>query len=100
MATTNFTMNIAKQADKDEFYTLPEDIDRECSLHVNKFKNKIVYCNCDNPTTSNFFSYFVLNFKKFGLKKLICSHYSSESALMSNIFYEDNKNMINTNNNI
>jgi hypothetical protein len=39
------------------------------------FKNKIVYCNCDDPYESNFFRYFVLNFQKLGLKQLITTSY-------------------------
>jgi hypothetical protein len=34
-----------------------------------------VYCNCDDPFESNFFKYFVLNFKRLGLKKLITTSY-------------------------
>jgi hypothetical protein len=34
-----------------------------------------VYCNCDDPFESNFFRYFVLNFNKLGLKRLITTSY-------------------------
>ena len=33
-------------------------------------------CNCDDPFESNFFKYFVLNFNKLGLKKLIATCYA------------------------
>ena len=39
------------------------------------FKNKIIFCNCDDPTQSNFWKYFKDNFKRLGLKKLISTHY-------------------------
>jgi hypothetical protein len=39
------------------------------------FKGQVVYCNCDDPYESNFFRYFVLNFKKLGLKRLITTSY-------------------------
>ncbi len=42
------------------------------------FYNKIVYCNCDDPQTSNFFKYFFSNFKELGLKKLIAACYKEQ----------------------
>ncbi len=39
------------------------------------FREKVVYCNCDDPYESNFFRYFVLKFKKLGLKQLITTSY-------------------------
>lgn len=41
---------------------------------------KVVYCNCDDPLTSNFFRYFVSNFKELGLKKVIASCYNENSC--------------------
>ena len=41
----------------------------------NMFRGKVVYCNCDDPFESNFFRYFVLNFKRIGLKQLITTSY-------------------------
>ncbi len=41
------------------------------------FKDKVVFCNCDDPFESNFFKYFVLNFNRLGLKKLIATCYAS-----------------------
>ena len=39
------------------------------------FKDKTVFCNCDDPTWSAFWKYFHLNFEALGLKKLISTHY-------------------------
>lgn len=39
------------------------------------FRNKVVYCNCDDPFESNFFKYFSANFNRLGLKKLISTSY-------------------------
>lgn len=44
------------------------------------FKDKIVYCNCDDPRVSNFFHYFSYNFEHLGLKKLITTCYKSQQA--------------------
>lgn len=69
----------AKKAKNDEFYTQYIDIQKEVESYIeynpDTFRNKIVYCNCDDPYESNFFRYFVLNFKRLGLKKLITTSY-------------------------
>lgn len=77
MANENLTN--AKRAKNDEFYTQYADIQREIEAYLeynpNTFRDKAVYCNCDDPYESNFFRYFVLNFKKLGLKQLITTSY-------------------------
>lgn len=61
----------AKINKKDEFYTQLSDIERELKHYETHFKNKTVYCNCDDPKVSNFFKYFFYNFKRLELKRLI-----------------------------
>lgn len=77
MANKNLTN--AKKAKNDEFYTQFSDIQKEVESYLeydpNTFKNKVVYCNCDDPFESNFFRYFVLNFNRLGLKSLITTSY-------------------------
>lgn len=53
---------------KDEFYTQLVDIEKELRHYRDQFRNKVVYCNCDDPFESNFFKYFALNFNTLGLK--------------------------------
>lgn len=72
----NNSLTKAKNAKKDEFYTQLPDIERELGHYKDHFKNKVVFCNCDDPKESNFFKYFALNFKFLGLKKLISTHYN------------------------
>lgn len=72
---TNQLLQKARKSKSDEFYTQYCDIENELQHYTKHFKNKVVYCNCDDPKTSNFFRYFVNNFQKFGLKKLIASCY-------------------------
>jgi len=67
----------AKSAKNDEFYTILSDIEKELRHYKPHFKNKIVFCNCDDPRVSNFFHYFSYNFKQLGLKKLITTCYKS-----------------------
>ncbi|MBU6214476.1 DNA methyltransferase [Patescibacteria group bacterium] len=77
MANSNLTN--AKKAKNDEFYTQYADIQKEVEAYLdfdaNTFRGKVVYCNCDDPFESNFFRYFVLNFNKLGLKRLITTSY-------------------------
>ena len=72
----NNNLRKAKKEKNDEFYTLLSDIEKEVALYKHHFKNKVVYCNCDDPYASNFFKYFVLNFNDFEIRKLIATNYS------------------------
>ena len=72
----NKTLNAAKLAKKDEFYTQMTDIERELRHYWPHFKGKSVLCNCDDPYESNFFKYFALRFNQLGLKKLVCTCYN------------------------
>ena len=72
----NVNLKTAKMAKKDEFYTQLTDIEKELKYYKNHFQGKTVFCNCDDPFESNFFKYFVLNFNRLGLKKLIATCYT------------------------
>ena len=72
----NVNLSAAKTAKKDEFYTQLTDIEKEMRYYRKHFKDKTVLCNCDDPFESNFFKYFVLNFNRLGLKKLIATCYT------------------------
>lgn len=74
----NKNLNQAKTNKKDEFYTQLSDIERELKYYKKHFKDKVVYCNCDDPRVSNFFHFFSYNFEKLGLKKLIATCYKSQ----------------------
>lgn len=65
----------AKDAKKDEFYTQLSDIEKELVHYREYFRDKVIFCNCDDPYESNFFKYFALNFNALGLKKLIATCY-------------------------
>ena len=72
----NRKLNSAKTARKDEVYTQLSDIEKELRHYKKHFHGKTVFCNCDDPFESNFFKYFVLNFNRLGLKKLIATCYT------------------------
>lgn len=65
----------AKKNKNDEFYTQLSDIESELKYYKSHFKDKVVFCNCDDPVLSNFYKYFAINFKELGIKKLIASCY-------------------------
>lgn len=71
----NSNLSSAKNAKNDEFYTSLEDIEAEIGHFEDKFQGQTVFCNCDDPTWSNFWRFFHLNFERLGLKKLISTHY-------------------------
>lgn len=75
MLNSNF--GDARKAKQDEFYTQLADIEREVRHYKKHFRDKVVYCNADDPRVSNFFHYFSYNFEKLGLKKLITTCYKS-----------------------
>lgn len=80
MAGKNSNLSAAKRAKNDEFYTQLTDIEKELRHYRTHFKDKTVLCNCDDPFESNFFKFFVLNFKRLGLKKLIATCYEGSAV--------------------
>jgi len=77
--TQHSNLKSAKSAKKDEFYTQLTDIAKELKHYKDHFKNKVVYCNCDDPRVSNFFHYFSFNYEKLGLKKLVATCYKNQN---------------------
>ncbi|MDR1696488.1 MAG: adenine-specific methyltransferase EcoRI family protein [Endomicrobium sp.] len=98
----NKTLHKAKVQKNDEFYTQLPDIENELKHYKEQLKDKIVFCNCDDPhcdfrkkcdwnnilfspcqncdeKMSNFWKYFVINFKYLGLKKVIATHFGKNS---------------------
>jgi len=79
MPNQNKYLHKASKAKKDEFYTQLSDIERELRHYKDHFKDKVVYCNCDDPRVSNFFHYFSYNFENLGLKKLVATCYKNQN---------------------
>jgi hypothetical protein len=78
--SSNTNLHKAKNNKKDEFYTQLSDIENELRHYKNHFRDKVVYCNCDDPRVSNFFHYFSYNFEHLGLNKLIATCYKNQDA--------------------
>jgi len=75
---SNKYLKDANRNKNDEFYTQLKDIERELFHYKEHFKDKVIYCNCDDPRVSNFFKYFYLNFEFFGLKRLVTTCYKNQ----------------------
>ncbi|CAM2816188.1 adenine-specific methyltransferase EcoRI family protein [Streptococcus mutans] len=82
------SLHNAKKVKNDEFFTRYRDIADEMGHYRDHFKNKIIYCNCDDPTQSNFWRYFHNNFTSLGLKKLIATHYQEDSEPSYALIYK------------
>jgi len=72
---SNKNLRKANASKMDEFYTQLTDIENELKHYKDQFRNKIVFCNCDDPKESNFVKYFSMNFEHLGLKKLTATHF-------------------------
>ena len=94
MANDNTKLKQANKAKADEFYTQLSDIEKELKNYKDKFENKIVLCNCDDPYESNFFKYFALNFNQLKLKKLICTCYSGSPIITEQLSLFDVKGLV------
>lgn len=98
----NSILNNAKYASNntDEWYTKYETIEEEMVNYVSHFYGKSVLCNCDNPYESNFCYYFLKNFNKLKLKKLVCTSYSgykinNNSQIRMDKYFNKEENDIN-----
>lgn len=88
----NSNLSKAKKAKNDEFYTQFPDIQKEIESYLefdkDTFRGKVVYCNCDDPFESNFFKYFVLNFRRLGLKRLITTSFKPSPVANTQLVLE------------
>ncbi|EDZ0839852.1 modification methylase [Salmonella enterica] len=79
MNNDNKNLHSAKREKNDEFYTMFDDVEKELMHYRDQFKGKTIFLNCDDYTSS-FWKFFQLNFKFFGLKKLVATHYVASGA--------------------
>ena len=75
MTFRNENLNVSKRRKNDEYYTTYRTVRDELRHYGDEFAGKVVYCNCDHPHKSNFVKYFIDNFHRLGLKKLIATNY-------------------------
>ena len=72
MAANN-PLHQAKQQKQDDFYTQLPDIEKEMRHYADHFRDKVVFCNCDDSSGEQFLQVFpvVVQFRSLGLRKLI-----------------------------
>ena len=87
----NKNLTAAKRIKNDEFYTRLEDIEKELTNYKEYFKDKIIYCNCDDVEYSNFYKYFKDNFDELGIKKIIATNLSLSKAAYKTEFDNNSK---------
>lgn len=75
MSNNNSNLHEAKRKKNDEYYTRYEDIAKELEYYKDNFKDKWVYCPCDDYRFSNFVKYFKDNFNSLNLKHLTATNY-------------------------
>lgn len=91
----NECLHRAKDTKNDEFYTRLNDVENELEYYRQHFNDKIILCNCDDPTKSAFWEYFHINFTELGLRKLISTHYDKENLTYQMEYDGGNDNDIN-----
>ena len=74
----NYNLKLAFKVKNDEFYTKLTDIEKELMHYKEMFVGKTIYCNCDNPTKSNFVKWFYRRFNMLHLKRLIVTAYNKD----------------------
>ncbi len=84
----NKDLSIARARKKDEFYAQYEDIEKEMAYYEKSFHGKTVLMNCDDPTWSNFWKYFLNKFSQLGLKKIISTHFEKDGSPSYKVEYE------------
>jgi len=84
----NKKLQNAKVEKNGEYYTEYQTISDEVGHYREQLKGQIVYCNCDDPSWSNFWRYFHSNFASLGLKKLISTHYQKGAEPSYAMIYE------------
>ncbi len=80
--SSNKSLRKADAVKNDEFYTRFDDIQAELNFYKDQLKDKVIYCNCDDPAESAFTDFFKLNFDYLGIKKLICTRYQKSNLFL------------------
>lgn len=96
--SNNSILNKAKYSENtDEWYTDYKTVEEELSYYTEQFYEKIVLCNCDDPYESAFSRYFLRNFNRLKLKKLICTSYKGSRILEDSAIKDENNNELDNN---
>ncbi|MGV3233997.1 adenine-specific methyltransferase EcoRI family protein, partial [Lactobacillus amylovorus] len=93
--TKNISLRKAKEAKNDEFYTPWDPIEKEINSYLefnpDVFRGKTILLPADDPFESNFFKFFALHFKEYGLKKLIATSYDGSPIVNTQLSLFDDE---------
>lgn len=70
----------SRRSKNDEFYTNYDSIEyiyKTGHIDLDYFKDKKIYCNCDDYRTSNYVRWWKDNFKEIGIKHLTATNYDN-----------------------
>ena len=70
---------VKHDVDRDEYFTLLDDVEAEVTHYKDQLKGKVIYCNCDDESSA-FVKYFKAQFGIIGLKHLIATHYNRDGS--------------------
>lgn len=76
----------------DEFFTSHYDANLYLQQIAEYFKDKVIYCNCDNPAYSVIAKWFCRNYNKLQLKGLYCSYYNPDVEFTTYVYKYDGVN--------
>ena len=74
---TNRQLGDARRAKNDEFYTRRKTVEDELWHYTEHFAGATVYCNCDDPSESEFYKYFKSDFQRLRLRRVIATGYKN-----------------------
>lgn len=77
---TRKRLSVARSSKKDEFYTLYDDVKFELDHYIDQFKNKIIYCPCDDEKSA-FVKYFLELEAKGLIKEVIYTSFNNGSGV-------------------
>lgn len=76
------SLAIGRRNNKDEFYTLYEDVKFELDHYTNQFKDKVIYCPCDTEESA-FVKYFLELEAKGLIKELLYTSLQNGTDFLS-----------------
>ncbi len=89
---SNSLLHAARRSKNDEFYTQMSDIENELKHYKSQFRGKVVFCNCDD-VSSSFLNYFKNSFEHLELSRLVATHYEQGTQSYKLEYFLDGKTL-------
>lgn len=92
----NSVLTSAKIKKNNEFYTQYKDVEREMEAYAANdpkiFRDKTILCPCDDPEWSSFTKYFLDNFERHGIRKLVSTCIATNKEQQISLFSQNSVN--------